>query len=181
MNGKDGAKTDRAHDLLGISSVPLQPHLVITHPSYLGSSLILRIPEYLKRKEDGKAHQPGAVSWETVEPDRHLRYRWGASAGEKAEAGIDFGAEAWSSEGEVRFEVTMHNTGRRTNTYELGLFCLQAGAYGQFHDHDGERTFLRCGTRWRTVNDLIGGRWEKHRMCSFQVVPGEAGAGGSGH
>jgi len=163
----EGQEEEQLH----ISYVAYQPHLVITHPACLGRSLILRIPEYLRRKPGKTACSPGSMAWEVVELDRRLRYRWAADAATKAEAGIDFEAEAWSGDGEVRFEVTVQNTGQGPNPSEPSLFCLQAGGCSDFHDYHGERTFLRCGEQWRTVADLIGGRWEDHRMCGFAVDP----------
>ena len=158
-------------DGIKISYVAGQPHVVITHPRFLGQSLILRIPEYVTRLEDGKGICPGEVSWEVVQPDRHLRYRWAASAEQKAVVGVDFWGEARSGSDEVAFEVTMHNTNPEPNSTGVSLFCLQTGSNYAFQDYEGERTFLWCHDRWRTVCDLIEGRWKTHRMCGFSVHP----------
>jgi len=161
---------DSEHDLLRISYVASQPHLVISHSNYLGQSLILRIPEYITRLEDSKPQCPSNVLWEVVCPDTQLRYRWAASPEDKAAVGVDFWGEACSAPEEVSFEVTMKNLGPKVNSSGVKLFCLQAGGATQFHDYEGERTFLWCTNRWRTVKDLIKGNWEEHRMCGFSVA-----------
>lgn len=158
-------------DTLKISYVASQPHLVITHPRFLGQSLVLRIPEYVRRQEDGKGISPGDVSWEIVQSERHLRYRWTARAEQKAEVGVDFWGETRSALEEVAFEVTMCNIGPNPNSTGVSLFCLQTGSNSPFQDYDGERTFLWCHDRWRTVCDLIEGRWKDHRMTGFSVDP----------
>lgn len=158
-------------DTLKISYVASQPHLVITHPRFLGQSLILRIPEYVRRQEDRKGIGPGDVAWEIVRPEQQLRHRWAAGAEQKAEVGVDFWGEARSDLEEVAFQVTMRNIGSSPNSTGVSLFCLQTGSHPHLQDYEGERTFLWCHDRWRTVCDLIEGRWKDHRMTGFSVDP----------
>ena len=158
-------------DILKISHVASQPHLVITHPRFLGQSLILRVPEYVRRQEDRKGISPGDVSWEIVQHEQHLRYRWMARAEQKAEVGVDFQGEAHGALEEVAFQVTMRNIGSGPNSTGVSLFCLQTGGNAPLQDYEGERTFLWCHDRWRTVCDLIEGRWKDHRMNGFSVDP----------
>ena len=156
-------------DVLGISHVAFQPHLIITQPAYPGTSVILRIPEYVRGLRPDQKQNPKDVAWEIVAPDRHLRYRWNARDQEKADFGADFWGEAQSAEGEVAFEVTMRNLADEPNASGVSLFCLQAGGASGFHDFGGERTFVRCGDAWRTVAETIEGRWADHRMCGFHL------------
>lgn len=156
---------------LKISYVAFQPHLVITNPELLGRSLILRIPEYVRDPLEKKGRCPGHVVWEEIEHTTRLRYRWAAPGPAKAAVGVDFRGEARASADEVVFQVTMKQIAEKANPDGVSLFCLQAGGCPQFHDYEGERTFIRQGGGWKPIHEMIGGKFEPHRMCSFEVNP----------
>lgn len=162
---------EEKNNQLAISHVPFRPHLIITDRWSLSAGLNLRIPEFIRNKETKKGGHITGIKWEIIEPERHLTFKWAADPAVKKEAGLDFWASARAYADEIYFEVTMRNISPGVNTHELSLFCLQAGAVYGFQDYEGERTFLRCGDRWRSVGDLVQGRWERHRMTGFRFVP----------
>ncbi|MFH0964259.1 MAG: hypothetical protein V2A58_09635 [Planctomycetota bacterium] len=151
-----------------ISNVPYQSHAVITHEELLGSSLILRMPEFVKSPR-GEVKAPGNIVWEVVEREGALRYRWEESEEVKAAFTIDFAGEARAGEDAVDFEVTMTSVGGTPAGAGVYLFCLQAGAYYAFHDYEGVRTYVRLQGRWASVHEMEGGRYETHRMCGYPV------------
>ncbi len=158
--------------LLRISNVSYQPHVVITHPDLLGSSLVLRIPESV-RSPDGSTYQcPGKVLWEEVSQETHLRYRWHEDETIKAALGTDISGEVRAGEDEITFEVTMRNAGTQPHNNGACHFCLQAGANHRFQDREGIRTFVRLADRWVSIHEMEGGKFEDHRMCGYPTGKG---------
>lgn len=150
-----------------LSHVAYQPHAVITHELMLGSSLLLRLPEFVRSADGADMAHPGRVTWETLEPDFHLRFQWDESTAVKRRWGADFSGEVRAGDDAVAFEVTMQNVGDAPHGHGLYLFCLAAGGNPAFQDYEGQRTFVRLAHRWTSVHDLVAGRFEEHRICGF--------------
>jgi len=138
--------------LLGISPVPFQPHVVIANSHYLSASLILRIPEYIHHPTEQVSFHPRNVSWEIVNPQTHLRFRWDEHEAFKKECATDFNGEIRAHGDEVTFEVTMRNVGDQPHNRGVSEFCLQTGAFFGFRDPEGEMTFIRTSDRWVKVS-----------------------------
>lgn len=158
--------------MLNISYVAYQPHLVITNTEILGSSLVLRMPEFVKSADGSKRPSPGNVMWQDLERERHLKYTWAEDEAVKRELSTDISGEAWAGEDAVEFTVTNTNLGDRPHSNGAYLFCLQAGEFwSHFHDYHGRRTFVRLGDEWVSVHEMQHGLFEDHRMCGYQVEP----------
>jgi len=156
--------------VLRISHVAYQPHLIITHTEILGSSLVLRMPEFVKSPDGSKLCSPGKVVWEELVREEYLRYTWAEDDAVKREFGTDFSGEARVSGDEVEFTVTTTNVGDQPHNNGAYLFCLQAGEFWrQFHDYDGLRTFVRLDDRWAGVNEMQNGVFKDHRMWGSRV------------
>ena len=157
---------------LRISPVAFQPHVSITCPELLGSSLVLRIPEFVKLPDGSSTCAPANVVWEHLVAESHLRYRWDEDETVKRHWATDFLGEVQADQGRISFDVTMRNAGDVPQPWGVFLFCLQAGACRSFQDHDGLRTFVRLQDRWATVNEMQNGVFENHRMCTYPVWAG---------
>ena len=138
---------------LGISPVSFLPHVVISNSHYLSASLILRIPEYIHHPREDVPFQPANVSWEIVEPEAHLRFRWDEHELFKKDCCTDFTGEIRAHGDKVTFEVTMHNVGDRPHNRGVSEFCLQTGAFFGFRDTQGQMTFIRTSDAWARVNE----------------------------
>lgn len=159
-------------DRLHVSGVADQPHVTISHRQFLGGSLVLRIPEFVKAPDGTATCTPARVVWEQVDQQTHLRYRWDEAEDVKRRWATDFEGEVRAGTDAMSFEVTMHNAGAVPQPWGVFLFCLQAGACPAFLDYDGVRTFVRLPERWASVNEMQGGVFEQHRMCVFPVAGG---------
>ncbi len=156
--------------MLRISYVACQPHLVITNTEILGSSLVLRMPEFVKRSADSRPHSPGNIVWLEQAHETHLTYTWAEDESAKRELATDISGEAQVLGDEVEFSVTNRNLGSEPHNNGAYLFCLQAGEFwSHFHDCDGLRTFVRLQDRWASVNEMQNGIFKDHRMCSYPV------------
>ena len=153
---------------LGISYVPFQPHVVISNFNYLSSSLILRIPEYIHHPVENVHFHPTNVSWEIVEPETHLRFRWDENEQFKKDCATDFSGEVWADRDEVTFQVTMQNVGDQPHNEGVAAFCLQAGAFVGYHDPQGQMTFIRTSDRWVRVSE--GGHTEHNLIAKVNDV-----------
>lgn len=157
---------------LRISGIAYQPHVAITNTERLGASLILRIPEFVKPSDDARPIKPGKVVWESVEPERHLRYRWCEDEPVKQRIGIDFHGEVRARAGALDFQVTMRNLGSDARNTGMYLFCLQTGALYAFPDYEGQRTFVVDAHKgWTSVHEMQEGVFETHRMCGYDIGP----------
>ena len=137
---------------LGISPVPFQPHIVIANSHYLSASLILRIPEYIHHPTEHVPFHPRNVSWEVIEPQTYLRFRWDEHEAFKKDCSTDFSGEVRAHGDEVTFEVTMRNVGDQPHNRGVSEFCLQTGAFFGFRDPEGQMTFIRTSGCWVKVS-----------------------------
>ena len=153
---------------LRISPVAYQPHMVIVHPDKLGQCLILRMPEFLSTADDSHNAHPANIMWEEIQTESVLQYRWGEQDHVKRRWSLDLAGRVAAGDDELTFEVTMQNIGDHPLKGGAHLFCLQAGAHQDFQDYQGGRTFVRFDDRWTSVNEMVGGVFEEHRMTGFQ-------------
>lgn len=140
---------------LGVTPVSFQPHVVISNPEYLSSSLVLRIPEYINPPGTRDHLHPHSVKWQVIEQDVHIKYHCEADEQTKQAWGVDFWGEARGGEGEVSFEVTEKNVSDKPHSLGVSLFCMQAGQFVGFHDPNQIRTFVRTADRWARVNERL--------------------------
>jgi hypothetical protein len=153
---------------LYVSPVAYQSHMVIVHPDKLGQSLILRMPEFITTADGSRRGHPANIVWDEVQTRSELQYRWDEPDHVKRQWSLDLSGQAEAGDDELSFQVTMHNIGDQPLDRGAHLFCLQAGAHQDFQDYDGERTFVRLADRWASVNEMVGGVFEEHRMTGFQ-------------
>jgi hypothetical protein len=157
-----------------LAGVASQPHVVMTHAQFLGGSLVLRIPEFVKAPDGAGSCCPDNIIWEQMSPSTQLRYRWDVADSVKQHWATDIQGQARADGDVMNFEVTMRNAGDVPQPWGAFLFCLQCGAWGAFQDYDGQRTFVHTPAGWKTVNQMQAGLFEDHRMCVFPNTAGGA-------
>lgn len=153
--------------------------VAIRHSAFPGKSWRLRIPEHAYHDPDSKQSvAPSDIVWERLE-DGSLRYRWNAPDEIKRQRRLDYWG--WLKPGldVIEYELTGKNVGDKAWGEApwggvLSLICLGAGGNPDFHDYEAQRTFVRKGDRWVTMNEIAAGKFADHRMCGIGVNPGAA-------
>lgn len=132
---------------------------------------MLRMPEYMHRDgTTGKNRTPYGVRWEGLDSGAQLRFCLGLSEKRKAELGLDFRGTVTAAVDEITFELTVTNPGeQRWQRMPMMLFCLQCNRAPGFLDYEAERTYVRQGGRWVTMNEVVNGEFQGHRMCGVGV------------
>lgn len=159
---------------LHVSPVAFRSQITITHPGLIGppdigmGSPIFRLPEFVRHA--GQRRPPGYTAWDIVEQEAELRFHWAAPREVKDQFATDFRGHLKVEGESVRYEITYTNTGDEPATDGVSLFCLQAGTMREFHDPDGLNTFVWGGDGFRSINELVGGRFNEHRMAGANYV-----------
>ena len=150
---------------ISLSYVARQPHIVLTHRDWLGQSVVCRVPEFVRSRDQSELICPDDVAAVVVQPDVEVRYRWAAPEEVKRHFQTDFHGRAWVEGEAVRFDLTGSLVGSDSGEPGVYLVCLQCGQHAPLQDRDGNRTYLRAGGRWRTVAECVGSAGlPEHRM-----------------
>lgn len=133
-----------------------------------------RMPEYMYKDEQTNTYQPpSGVVWDRQPDGRKLSLRCGLPETRKKELCLDFWGTITAGEDMVDFELTVKNVGPETwRSERMVLFCLQSKGVPMFFDYEAQRTFVRKGDRWITMNEIVSGKFESHRMCGVAVQQG---------
>ncbi len=159
---------------ISLSYVSGQPHLVLTHRDWLGASIVCRLPEFVRSRDQRERIFPGDVETEMVRPGVEIRYRWAAPDQVKRRLQTDFHGHAWVEDDVVRFELAGSVVGPEPGEPGLYLVCLQCGQHMAMQDQPATRTYLRSGGRWRTVAECVGSAGlPDHRMFGSGNPPVE--------
>jgi hypothetical protein len=156
--------------------------VAIRHSEFPGRSWKLRIPEWAYKDPNmEKPTSPSGILWQPLE-DGSLEFRWHAPDELKKKYRLDYWGRLKPGDDNIEYELTGKNVGDKAWGEKpwggvLSLICLGAGGNSDFHDYDAKKTFIRKEGRWITMNEVIGGKFQPHRMAGIAVKrEGKAGA-----
>ena len=137
---------------------------------------MLRMPEYMHLDEaTGKNRTPYGVQWEVLDGGARLRFSLGLPEERKTALGLDFRGTVTAGVDEIEYELTVTNAGKqRWSRMPMILFCLQCNRAPGFLDYDAVRTYVRRGGSWVTMNEVVEGKFQDHRMCGVGAARGAA-------
>jgi hypothetical protein len=150
------------------------PFLGLWHSDLPNSYWVLRVTEYAYfDPELDRNVSAQDVAW-TVSPDRKAaQFQWNAAEDLKRRVGLDFWGEYTADSDHLDFSITGKNVGQEAwDRPRLSLVCLISGAAPGFIDYEAERTFVRRGEQFVTMNEIVGGEFAPHRMCGISVSSG---------
>lgn len=175
----DGVDETAATSGFRIFPVDAAATVSIRHTAFPGKSWRLRIPEYAHRDpETGRGVTTSNVVWKRS-AEGSLEFRWDAPDDLKRKHRLDYWGRLAPGLDTIDFELTGKNVGDKPWGEQpwsgvLSLICLGAGANADFHDYDAQRTFVRRGDRWITMNEVVEGKFAPHRMAGVAVDSGQA-------
>lgn len=146
------------------------------HPKLGRRRWNLRMPEYMYvDPETKKASTPHSVQWDVLDNRKQLKMRCGLSEERKKELGLDFCGTVTAHADTIDYELEVVNVGDKPWPHmHMALFCLQCGSAEGFLDYEAQRTFVRKGESWITMNEVVKGKFAPHRMCGVGMAQGYA-------
>jgi hypothetical protein len=157
----------------GLSVEPVcgASRIQVRHPAFEGFWTLF-IPEYgYTLPGAGNSSTPfEGVNWSQT--GAAWTYVWGVDAATKRAAGVDFTGRVVAAEDHVDVELTGTNVGAdrwNLDGTKLALYCFRAAAQPRALDYRAERTYLRKRGAFVRVTDLLGGKFQPHRMWSIPV------------
>ena len=146
------------------------------HPKLGRRRWNLRMPEYMYvDPETKKGCTPHSVEWEVLDNRKQLKMQCGLSEERKQELGLDFCGTVTAHADTIDYELEVVNVGDEPWPHmHMALFCLQCGNAEGFLDYEAQRTFVRKGDAWVTMNEVVKGKFADHRMCGVGVSQGYA-------
>ena len=147
------------------------PFMGFWHSVLPESSWVLRVTEYAYYDAESQRSIPARnVAW-TVSPDhKSARFRWEAPEELKRKVALDFWGEYTAHGDYLDFTITGKNVGTATwDRARLSLVCLISGGAPPLIDYEAQRTFVRRGQKFVTMNEIVNGEFASHRMCGISV------------
>ncbi len=160
-----------AREFITLDPVKDRPWFTFQHPRYPGNRWKFRMPEHgYYDKTTERSSRPHSVQWK-VQPDRRKATFWCVlPEAKKKEYGLDFRGKISAGKDTIDFELRLKNVGPEAwAKQQMGLFCLPSGEAPMFHDYEAERTHVRKGGKWITMNEVIKGKFPSHRMVGASV------------
>lgn len=145
------------------------------HKDFGRNRWIFRMPEYMVYDEESQRHHiPYGVEWDVNRERTELRFRCGLPEETKQTLCLDFSGAVSAQEDTIDYELTVRNVGaEQWGRQRMLLFCLQCYRAEGMRDYEATRTFVHRDGQWVSMNEVVEGTFESHRMCGVGVRQGQ--------